>query len=287
MTAHEQTRSQQSQCPNCGAARRGDYCHTCGQRYLESEQRRFSALLGEWWAALTMWDSRLLRTFRLLFCKPGALTRAYIEGQRARYATPISLFLIANLLYFIAPPLSDFSPSLYEQVELQPYAALARQLVDLKLHWSQLSYEQFEALYNQQTKNLAKALIIINVPVFALFLRLIFIRRDMLYVDHFVFALHFFTVLLFVMIITSTAGAWLLKTIVSLAGGEASFQILFSAASLTGIVLIGSYVLFAWRRVYETRWVLAAAAVPLSLVLFVIVNQVNRFCLFLATLVAT
>ncbi len=49
-------------------------------------------------AALTSVDSQLVRSFRALLFKPGALTAGYRAGQRKQYLLPINLFLFANVL---------------------------------------------------------------------------------------------------------------------------------------------------------------------------------------------
>ncbi|MEQ1510170.1 MAG: DUF3667 domain-containing protein [Sphingopyxis sp.] len=47
-------------------------------------------------------DGKLWRTLPMLVVWPGELTRAYIDGQRARLLSPLSLFLLAVFLTFAA-----------------------------------------------------------------------------------------------------------------------------------------------------------------------------------------
>ncbi|MDR6990673.1 DUF3667 domain-containing protein [Luteimonas sp. 3794] len=103
-------------CPNCGAPLYGAYCAACGQPRLRDADRRFMHLLRQVFGALTNLDNRVWRSFRALFFRPGLLSADYIAGRRARWLPPISLFVIANLLFFLAPPLSDFTLPFDDQV---------------------------------------------------------------------------------------------------------------------------------------------------------------------------
>jgi hypothetical protein len=47
------------------------------------------------------WDGRLASTLRALIRRPGMLTREFLEGRRARYISPLRLYLIASLVYFV------------------------------------------------------------------------------------------------------------------------------------------------------------------------------------------
>lgn len=87
-------------CRNCGAALGGQYCAACGQR---SRVRLISLweLIKEATGNLTDLDSRIWRTLRPLFFRPGLLTREYLAGRRARYIPPFRLYLILSLVFFV------------------------------------------------------------------------------------------------------------------------------------------------------------------------------------------
>jgi hypothetical protein len=46
------------------------------------------------------WDGRLASTLRALR-RPGMLTREFLEGRRARYISPLRVYLMASLVYFV------------------------------------------------------------------------------------------------------------------------------------------------------------------------------------------
>ena len=50
---------------------------------------------------LSGWDGRFASTVRALFRHPGLLTREFLEGRRARFISPLRLYLMASLVYFL------------------------------------------------------------------------------------------------------------------------------------------------------------------------------------------
>lgn len=87
-------------CLNCGARLTGQYCGECGQR---ATQRLISVweLVRDAFGDLFELDSRLWRTLRPLLFQPGALTRDYLEGRRARYMPPFRMYLVLSLIFFV------------------------------------------------------------------------------------------------------------------------------------------------------------------------------------------
>jgi hypothetical protein len=87
-------------CRNCGALLRGDYCHHCGQREGRGELYFFQAL-GEITGDVFTWDSRFWRTLAPLMFLPGFLTAEFIAGRRMRYLPPFRLYLIISFVLFL------------------------------------------------------------------------------------------------------------------------------------------------------------------------------------------
>jgi hypothetical protein len=87
-------------CLNCNAALSGKFCAHCGQRAVPPYPT-VRELASEAAAELWGWDGRIAATFRMLLLRPGALTREFLEGRRARYLAPFRLYLIASVSYFV------------------------------------------------------------------------------------------------------------------------------------------------------------------------------------------
>jgi hypothetical protein len=88
----------EANCLNCGAPLDGPYCHECGQH--AHVHRTLSAFFHDFAHGVLHFEGKIWRTLPLLAWKPGELTRRYIEGQRARFVSPIALFLFTVFLMF-------------------------------------------------------------------------------------------------------------------------------------------------------------------------------------------
>jgi Protein of unknown function (DUF3667) len=86
-------------CLNCGASLHGSFCSACGQRAVPPDPT-VSDLAGDAWQELSGYDGRIAATLRGLL-RPGYLTREYLAGRRARYLSPVRLYLIVSVLYFL------------------------------------------------------------------------------------------------------------------------------------------------------------------------------------------
>lgn len=85
-------------CLNCGTELLGPHCHRCGQA------GHVHRTLGAFWHDLAHsvlhFDGKLWRTLPLLAWRPGELTRRYVAGERARFVSPMALFLFSVFLMF-------------------------------------------------------------------------------------------------------------------------------------------------------------------------------------------
>jgi len=88
----------ESACLNCGAPLAGHYCSECGQ--AAHLHRTFGAFLHDVAHGVLHLDGKVWRTLPRLALNPGRLTRDYIDGHRARYVSPMALFLFSVFLMF-------------------------------------------------------------------------------------------------------------------------------------------------------------------------------------------
>ncbi len=83
-------------CLNCGNALKGDFCHKCGQT---SHVHRTLASIGhDLLHGVWHFEGKIWSTLPMLFTRPGQLTRRYIAGERARFVSPLALFLFSVFL---------------------------------------------------------------------------------------------------------------------------------------------------------------------------------------------
>ena len=92
--------TQETNCLNCGAPLAGPYCQECGQH--AHIHRTLSAFFHDFLHGVLHFEGKIWRTLPLLVWKPGELTRRYIDGERARFVSPVALFLFCVFITFAA-----------------------------------------------------------------------------------------------------------------------------------------------------------------------------------------
>lgn len=239
-------------CTNCGEQLAGRWCARCGQKQIEDTDRRFGHLVGQFAHELFHADGKLPRSLAALLFRPGGLSRAYLDGQRVRHISPIGLFLIINLVYFLAPPVTDFNLSIQDQMYLQPYSALVQPLVEQRLEDRGMALDDYAPEYANRADKLAKTLIIVHLPLLALVLLLLHPRKRLYYAEHFVVTTHLFSFLLVLMMVGYAlffAGMGIGNQLFS-ADLSGLFSTLWRYLPLIAIV----YWLISIRRVYGDGW---------------------------------
>src|ERR1700685_605948 len=89
-----------ARCKNCNAALLGRFCVNCSQA-ADVHVPSTVELLHEMLEGLTHSDSRLWRTLKLLWFKPGRLTEEFVAGRRVAYLPPFRLYLILSIVFFL------------------------------------------------------------------------------------------------------------------------------------------------------------------------------------------
>jgi hypothetical protein len=180
-----------SACANCGAPLYGKYCYACGQP-VEGLVRHFGSVLGDVADSLLNIDARIAKTLLPLYFRPGKLTLDYFEGKRARYVTPFRrVFFLASIAFFAI------------QLSLR-----ARWLPGFANDWLNDSIENARGnLHHMNSGNSAEAksaalrlmegtfavapqVLFVLLPVFALLLKVFYIFKRRLYMEHLIVSMH-------------------------------------------------------------------------------------------------
>lgn len=203
--------SQTTVCPNCGSAGEGLYCGSCGQKGGPLNPT-FSTFLHDLVHEFAHVDGKIVQSALLLIGRPGFLSREYFLGRRARYVSPIRLYLIFSVVYFAAVAIAPLRgvhltcttcpPEARPHVEEAMREALA--------HW-------------------APRVMFVLVPVFAGLVGLVARRSGRNYPSHLYFAMHVHAA----WFLTGAVAALLARAIphqgFTIAGGAAIYSLVYLA----------------------------------------------------------
>jgi hypothetical protein len=193
-------------CLNCGEKLLGEFCWRCGQEAVDL-RRPMRDLASDFLEDVLDLDSKLLRTIGPLLFRPGRLTLEYLAGRRAPYVRPLKLYLLAALVAFgvlaiwpqrvvrvtVGPPGPE-PPAEARKPPTDFDRAIGKALADPRKFQETIA------------ENMPRAFFLL-LPIFAFLLKLLYLRRHILYLDHLVFALHFHAFAFAVMAVVIPLGA--------------------------------------------------------------------------------
>lgn len=113
-------------CLNCSTPLTGAFCSACGQK--ARVHRSLASFLGDMVKGLFNFEGKIWRTMPMLVLWPGEMTRRYVAGERARFVSPVALYLFSVFAMFavlnftgtLGPDIGQFSSSLKKaEVELR------------------------------------------------------------------------------------------------------------------------------------------------------------------------
>ena len=85
-------------CLNCGTSLIGSHCHACGQ--AGHVHRTAGAIFHDIAHGVFHFEGKAWETLPMLIRRPGELTRRYIDGERARFVSPLAIFLFTVFFMF-------------------------------------------------------------------------------------------------------------------------------------------------------------------------------------------
>jgi hypothetical protein len=269
-------------CKNCATQLQGEYCHQCGQHHRQYIRSIF-AVVGDLFGEIGHWDSRFYRTMTGLFFRPGFLSLEFSRGRHASYVPPLRLYFFVSLVAFLvlsmtfqfdikaptnqADAITQIEPGKagddgQTEVIVQGFDASK---LKLQLPW--LSQEEQQALQQridylaQNPSVLAKKLVslapqmmLLMLPFWALFLKLVYLFNHRYYLEHLTVAFHTHAFLLLSLMILSvldltsdTLSRWLNNPL-----PEQTINWLETML----LVWMGTYMLFTQKLYYQQGWAL-------------------------------
>ena len=211
------SRPRPDRCLNCGRGVDDNFCARCGQENKDHTVA-LSPLLSDLLAEVISWDSKLVQTLIPLIVRPGFLTNEYNAGRRIGYLSPLKLYLTVSVLFFLA--LSWKAPLNRQYIVIEPSgitfgAGHHRSLAPASSTVAEYDARQSTLPPSRRDPPLARRLIhhlyqvrqspqafisallgdipkmmFFLLPLFAVSLKVLYLRTGRLYVEHLVFLLH-------------------------------------------------------------------------------------------------
>jgi hypothetical protein len=241
-------------------------------------------------------DLRLARTLPPLLVRPGRVTVDYLAGRRERYVKPVRLLLLTGFAFLlvlglyarVSPGTGIVTVSEPEELEAEldslaqaeTFAGRAEYVLGQGALKAVREPARFEAELVGQLTGLA----VVLLPVFALLLKALYVRRGRLYAEHLLFAahVHAFAFLLLAVLVAAR---------LALTGGGPPADPpvgYYASAALFAfglLVVLPAYLFRAMRRVYEQGALKTLVKLALLLGLYVVVGAM-AFALYLILILA-
>jgi hypothetical protein len=228
VTSHAIDHASPSACPNCGADVSGNFCQHCGQETV-LHPPSIGEFLHEFIGHYVALEGKLWHTLRLLLLKPGALTHEYLVGRRVRYIQPLRVYLTFSLIFFAVLKFTsngnqDAHGAATGQAHTAPAAGapakapdrgvevihednpgeFKKGTSDVRTQISGISpslaehFGRFVDLPAPERERLLRAgfysyapyAIFVMMPLFALYLKILYLGKGRRYGEHLLFALH-------------------------------------------------------------------------------------------------
>jgi hypothetical protein len=249
-----------ARCKNCNAVLLGRFCANCSQA-ADVHVPTTAELLHELMEGVTHSDSRLWRTLRYLWFKPGRLTQEFIAGRRIAYLPPFRLYLVLSVIFFLIASLSHphgevirfdhtaGSPASKingcDDIDFEGFAPYPDFNQRMKHVCKEVVRDNGASLMHVALGTMSKAMFIF-LPLVAFLHMLMYWRPRYRYAEHLLFFVHlhalYFSAAILALAATDAAHSW-----PRLQGAaDASATLLGWAATI--------YTVIAVRRVFAKSW---------------------------------
>jgi hypothetical protein len=249
--APESEASSFGECGNCRTPLTGPFCSRCGEKKFSPADYSVKHLAEEVLGEFLHFDTKFLRTVKVLFGKPGEISRAHFRGGRSRYTKPLTLFVIINIIFFFIQPHTRLFNYRYAN-----YAVGAGYRTAFQKHLRQTgeSEKTYAARFDANMRDQTKSLLIAAVPVLALLMAALFYGSGTTYAEYLVFSVEVYAFLLSYLAVLAS----LALILAGLRGaGHTSAPIVRTLArestlEITAIVGLVLYIYAGLRRAYNT-----------------------------------
>jgi hypothetical protein len=261
-------------CLNCETQLTDVFCPHCGQKDIPARQT-IKELLENFISSFWSFESKFLNTGRSIFTKPGQLPKDYNQGKRERYYHPARMYVFISFVFFLfieilpdqdasSSPSSDKSNQIttgwaHDSVatdlrSFEKYDSIQKTLPEGKRDHGIARYinqrvAELNDRYNRNGESFTEAygaaffgnisrVFFVLLPLFALLLKLFYIRRDFYYSEHLVFSIYYYNFFFL------AGSIYMLVDLIPYG----------SSVSWIMVTWMFLYLLFAMKRMYGQSW---------------------------------
>ena len=219
-------------------------------------------------ADITDLDSRLLKSIRALVLRPGFLTREFFDGRRQAYLSPVKLYVLFSVVYFIVfsffPDKNLFSA---ETIYYTDFTGTAERSIEDAIESSRIDRQQLLKKYTSLVSYSVYAVALL----FAVLFSLIFIRLKRYFAEHLIYSLHLVSLIFLAdIVLLPLYLVW-----------ESTHVRVWSI-----IVVVSSYSIFGIREFYNQPLLRSSAIVLIFSALFWIAGILVGYAVLYATVAA-
>ena len=267
-------------CKNCGNHFEGKYCNQCGEKVYSEKDKSVFHLFEEGLHFITHFEGTFFNTLKKIFTQPGQLSVDYCNGKRKTYFKPLSFFLLLVVLYLLFPVFEGLNMKLYYHTHHILYGNYARRMVIDIMTQKHLADGQVESLFHPVSEKVSKFLLVILLPLTALFFWLLTFKKRKYFFDQMVFSAEIncmyllWGFLLLPLLLFIFEEIWHLLT-------NNYLNVADEALGIITYALLCIYTGAGARRFYKiTKWQSAGFAILFYIAHLIIVQYIYKFILF-------
>ncbi|HUC79423.1 MAG TPA: DUF3667 domain-containing protein [Flavisolibacter sp.] len=282
LTATEQITARHT-CKNCQRQFEGKYCTYCGEKVYTDHDRTFSHFIQEGFHFITHFEGTFFTTLKYIFTRPGKLSEQYCYGIRKSLFKPLSLFLLLCILYLLFPVFEGLNMRLYYHVRHNFYGDYAMQKAIALAQEHRWTDQQLAEVFQERSAKVSKFLLLVLLPLTALFFWALTFRKRKFFFDQMVFATEINSVyliwgyLVLPLLLFGAMGAYHLAT-----GNKLVLEDgWITMGSIYSVFLL--YTAIAAHRFYKLSWLKSVGLALLFFVAHYFILVIYKFFLFLIT----
>jgi hypothetical protein len=267
-------------CKNCNNSFSGKYCNQCGEKVYGEKDKSVVHLFEEGLHFITHFDGKFFNTLKKLFTQPGQLSVDYCNGKRKTYFKPLSLFLLLVVLYLLFPVFEGLNMKLYYHTHNDLYGKYAMRETIKVMTQKHLEDAQLEPIFHHTSEKVSKFLLLILLPLTALFFWLLTFKKRKYFFDQMVFSAEInclyllWGFLLLPLLIYGAEWVYYLFT-------HTYFSMHDPWAGVITYAILCTYMVFAARRFYKIKkWQSIGFTLLFFVAHLIIVQYIYKFILF-------